>query len=422
MEVQNEEILGLAGKACVAVLACILCGLLLLLAVYGLPTEAIDRNVAASAEVFEREGTYPILNMVASSKLDNCSDAVMLLSAAYPVDSGIVNSAVFARRAHVEDKDAAQALIDHYSTDADTEVATYARYWHGYLVVLKPLLSLFTYAEIRVLNAFGVVAVAMLLMAVMHQKRLTRYIPPFLLAFFAIDPFAVSQSLQFSTVYYILCIASILLLLRKDWLDGSVARLSLFFVVVGCATSYFDLLTYPLATFGVPMVFCLCTLPPDRKRVWQPVLIALVSWSVGYLGMWVGKWILGSLLVGENLLIDAIETIIYRTSDSTPYVDHIGILSVLKKNITALLSPAFAAAVVFAVVMAALVLWKKRARTLLDPTGLMFLAICILPLLWYIAARNHSFAHHWFTYRALMVSVLSGLCLLVRCLRKPEVQ
>ena len=51
---------------------------------------------------------------------------------------------------------AAGVYAESLAAPAPAPQSNYGRYWHGYLAVLKPLLSLFTYEQLRVVNAVWV--------------------------------------------------------------------------------------------------------------------------------------------------------------------------------------------------------------------------------------------------------------------------
>ena len=72
-------------KLAVLVTLSAITGFLLLILVYLLPTAPMEENVTASVEIFRREGTYPVTDIMGvDTRLDNFTDALMLLSASYP--------------------------------------------------------------------------------------------------------------------------------------------------------------------------------------------------------------------------------------------------------------------------------------------------------------------------------------------------
>ena len=87
-------------------------------------------------------------------------------------------------------------------------------------------------------------------------------------------------------------------------------------------------------------------------------------------------------------------------------------LDVLKLNLDHLVSPAGAAALAYILLVMLLGLKSPGAGRNRTPgrwPGLLLLAA--LPLLWYKLMGNHSYVHHWFTYREMAVSVFALLCM-----------
>ena len=74
----------LIPKLAALVALAVLTGFVLLLLAYMLPVAPIEENVTKSADIFRREGTYPITDIMGvDTRLDNYTDALMLLSASY---------------------------------------------------------------------------------------------------------------------------------------------------------------------------------------------------------------------------------------------------------------------------------------------------------------------------------------------------
>lgn len=235
-------------------------GFLLLILVYLLPTASMEENVAASVEIFRREGTYPVTDIMGvDTRLDNYTDALMLLSASYPGEESALEKALKVYRyTDASNTDPAMALIAHYGDGVEASSIAYERYWHGYLLTLKPALSILDYGQIRTLNAFMLSLCTLWLLSLMYKMGGRNYIPPLLLSLLMLDPLAIARSLQYSTIYYVSILSSSLMLLRLEWLKEARDRLPLFFAAVGCAASFFDLLTWPLASFGIPFCLLLC--------------------------------------------------------------------------------------------------------------------------------------------------------------------
>ena len=62
---------------------------------------------------------------------------------------------------------------------------------------------------------------------------------------------------------------------------------------------------------------------------------------------------------------------------------------------------------IFAMILVAVYFVYRMIRLRkLDITLLVsYFVISVFPVVWYLAMKNHSFGHHWFTYRELAISI-----------------
>ena len=400
-------------KLAVLVTLSAITGFLLLILVYLLPTAPMEENVTASVEIFRREGTYPVTDIMGvDTRLDNFTDALMLLSASYPGEENALEKTLKVYRyAAAPETDPVLTLVAHYGDGAAASHTAYERYWHGYLLTLKPALSILNYGQIRVLNALVIGLCTLWLLFLMWKKGETNYIPSLLLTLLLIDPLAIVRSLQYSTIYYISVLSSILMLLKLEWLKETRDRLPLFFAAVGCAASFFDLLTWPLASFGIPFCLLLCADKRKSGEKLRLLLGCLASWFVGYGGMWAGKWIIAAIFGDADTIRTALTIAFFRSSMADEAGYAFSYLDVAVRNLAHLISPAALAAAIYMLAVA-VTMGGKWGRFTNESGNYVPLAIlALLPFLWYMAMGNHSYIHHWFTYRTLAMSAFAILCM-----------
>ena len=150
----------------------ILIGTAALLAAYALPTTEMRENVRRSCAIYEYEGVYPqIVSGYKLSQLDNCTDAIMLLTAIDEGTGDIIKDAMINARPDYAGVDPVTSLIA-YANGSENEMARvpYSRYWHGYVVVLKVLLLLFDVSDIRIINMFLQMGMLIYIIFLMAQK------------------------------------------------------------------------------------------------------------------------------------------------------------------------------------------------------------------------------------------------------------
>lgn len=130
------------------------------------------------------------------------------------------------------------------------------------------------------------------------------------------------------------------------------------------------------------------------------------TWGSGYAGMWMGKWLVSSILLKGNMISDAVNQLKVRSSMELEGQE-LSWAEVLWKNVRVTMKWPYI------LLGAILLLWgiyavrrygiEKRGQGVLG-ISIRMLLVSGLPLGWYLIAGNHSYEHYWFTYRALGVS------------------
>ena len=124
--------------------------------------------------------------------------------------------------------------------------------------------------------------------------------------------------------------------------------------------------------------------------------------------MWSGKWVIGSLLTGQNILADAITTAQYRTGTEVAAGEGAaaGFGEILGKNLSALLGPADLLLFAGLLVVFLWLLISKKYRFAPEQSSFPALVlVALVPFAWYFVLKNHSSVHYWMTYRNLSVTV-----------------
>ena len=400
-------------------LICVALGTGLMLFVYALPTEAMRENVSRSSEIFDYEGVYPqLVNGYKYMQLDNYTDSIMLGAAIYDGNEGIINKAM--KNYHIDCDDLSPELaLTNYSNHADYDYykVSYERYWHGYLVPLKILLLFFDYADIRVLNYIVQGILLITVISLFYKAKLEKFSTAFLCAILVINPMTTAVSLQYSSVYIILLLVVIYLLEMDIHHRIEVGKVSNLFFLVGVTTSFFDFFTYPFATFGFLIVLYI-NMKMDKlnnNEVSHRELIRyFVLWSIGYIGMWAGKWGVGSILLRENLFANAMNQAMMRLSSQSVGLESYNRFETVLINIRVLVKWPFVI-----LLLGALLFWMiglkrnffENIKSNAKIVGI-YLVIAIMPFVWIILLSNHSREHYWFTYKELSVSCFAIISLL----------
>ena len=397
----------------------ILAGFGLLVLVYLLPVGRMKSHVAESDELFNYEGIYPeVMNGMTASRLDNYTDALMYATAIFPGSESPVKEALYNRRYEDEGSNIVQSLND-YAHDVEGKeqlrhADTYGRYWHGYLVVLKPLLLFLNVSEIRMFGMIVQTVLLLMLLYLIEKKLGAAYACPVVLAVLILNPVALPLSLQFSWVYYIGLLGALAVLLIGRPVEDNLYLL--LFWALGMLTSYFDLLTYPLFTFGLPVtLFLVKGKDMAASAKVKKLAAAAALWLGGYAAMWAGKWALAITVGGQDgLYRDIVDRIVMRTSAASEdmqerYTWSMAVgrpLAVLGNKVYLVLFLVFLAGCAIAAHRA-----QKMGRGTAGPKNraaslLPYALLAVLPFLWFCALCNHTVTH-FFTYRELSVTVLA---------------
>lgn len=379
-----------------------------IIGVHIIPKSAIADNIVSSTKVLEEEGLYKKFFNFKLFQMDNFTDAYMLNLAASadsdkPVEAGMMNYSYRSKNYMNLAFDTEQvAKGDH----EDLNKSSYGRYWQGYQVTLRPLLTFMDYKGIRILNyiLFSVLVVYMLWMIKTEISAMvaTVFGISLLLINFPIVPY----SMQFSTCFY-LAFISVILILKMPVLSSSRNNLLCTFFVIGGVTSYMDFLTTPQLTLGLPLIVYM--LMKKSKESWKTVIVISIAWALGYGMLWASKWMMGYILTGNNILADAMQSAELRTSNSYKGIEMTipNIIKFIWDNINAMgLTYLLYLCLAIMIVFIGLYCKVLKSKTVFKEYSWLLLVAMIVPI-WFLVLRNHSIQHGWFTWRAGLLSIIS---------------
>lgn len=400
-------------------------GFLLLVCVYALPVDTMRENVARGTEVYNNEGNFPELAAgYKSTKLDNDTDSTMLSNAIYPVTDIIKDALHVPMIGYKARQDRLTSLLDYANhVKGDTYTTIYPRYWHGYLIILKPLLLLFDFSDIRIINMIFQFLLTSFCLILLTKKNYTNILPAFISLLIVWNPITVGLSFQNSTCFYITLLSILYIIYYDKYSRNKDITLPYFFLLLGIITVYFDFLTYPLVTLGIPLIFLISIRENKLSDNIKGIFINSIYWGIGYLGMWLEKWLLATIILKENIVYDAIKQIILRSSKELDGNDF-SIWDCILSQISVLLKWPYLIFFVCLLFFLILYYFKKNHTpvnfkyllknfiVLLTP----YIILCIYPFIWFSIASNHCYANPKFTYRLLGISVFAGISGIIKCL------
>ncbi len=291
----------------------------------------------------------------------------------------------------------------------------YNYYWHGYVIILRVLQYFMNYEQIQMANyAFQITLIVMLAVLIGRQKN-TKYVLMLASSYALMMPMALGLCLQYYAVFNIAFTASVILLYRQEfWQKGN--RLFYGFLVIGMLTSYFDLLTFPLITWGIPLVWWLVMDSSERsiKESLKRIVTLGISWIAGYGGMWAGKWIIATIVLQKNIIQEAILEIVIRSGVDVSVA--YGLTNRFYSLYTNWLHYNYILYIIILVswliywlICGLLYGWKR-----IHPArALSYLLVACSSFVWYIVVLNHTEIHHAFTYRIYAVTILAFMALVL---------
>ena len=314
-----KNILKKAGFTIGIFLLTVLLGFGLICTVYSLPgNEKRALHARESGDLLAQQGDYwQLIPGRTQTTLDNFTDCIMLLTAAYSGDDPIIDRAVndyriYQRRSTKQESLQACGLVP----EKLQHKLTYSRYWNGYIIALRPLLTFFNISEIQQLNSLMVAAYMVLICILLCRRKKGIYCIPYLLACTYLSPMTISVSLQYSTIFHTMSLAVIFLLAfyDKKWFHS---HIWIYFMLVGMMTSYIDFLTYPVVALAFPLIFYFILDQEHTvlQNLWHMVFYSGM-WAIGYIGMWVSKWGVSTLLTGKNYFAEGTEAVSIRSGSA----------------------------------------------------------------------------------------------------------
>lgn len=393
-------------------------GAVLLTLVFCLPVDRMYDGYLNNGlkSVERREGWHRYLYDYDASTLDNCTEYLMLKVASTPLPSTGENIFQKAMRCYTLNGEWNHGLtfLQYEWKGQSLSCDSYERYWHGYAVILKPLLMIFTYTDIVFINIAMHIFLMFFLFLSLKKRNLSYLQAAFVILWVISMQIVIMLCLDYSICFYIYMLATLVLIYcpkcQKEYIH--------FFMIIGMITSYLDLLTWPLVTLAVPLTVFICM--EQTKSVKEKIKKGLggsLFWGIGYIGQWMSKWIIASLVLSDNVIVDAAKQFLLRSSSSSEAQNSVGkavLFRTLKRNFSVFLEKGFVIILIVIIVYLVWYLCSQKGRVSII-SMIPFIMVSFYPLGWYMVTRNHSYVHYWMTWRNLTISFFAICCGVLYC-------
>lgn len=286
----------------------------------------------------------------------------------------------------------------------------YLRYWHGSISILRPLLILFNLQQIYIINAIILISLAIVLAILLIKSKLYEMLLAFVVALIMCQPGVVPFCLEYYWTYLIMFVVSIIAII----LEIKNKKTEGLFLLTGMVTCFLDFLSTELLTVLIPMMIILVyryknnSITKCSEGI-KFIITSLLEWGFAYIGMWIAKWIIASIVLNVNAFDYVTERALERLDIN---IIHGSLLDVISQNVFALfplnseIGIKIVSVILISIIPIEIILIRKKEVKSLWISGLLFI-IASIPYLRYIALANHSFLHYFFTFRAQLVSIIA---------------
>lgn len=332
---------------------------------------------------------------------------------------------------HLLEEDNYATLVDDYTDNMKTDIAyrlneqsiflpsayvesmdviyEYGRYWHGYCIFLRPLLLMLNRNQTRLLCGAVLSCAFLSLLAILcHKKRFPEFFS-LICAAYICNFYVTTKCLQyFNCTFYALLFSC--LMLQKQSLYRK--RKGLCFFIIGMLANFFDLLTFESLTLSLPLLLAELE---NEERLFGKLLNVLKSsllWLTGYAFMFASKCLLYYFAAPDTAAHMLGFKITQRmigvdSSEKYPFSETIKLtLSCLKGVTFSNYGWICLFFVILFLIAAVLRIFYQNKR--LDNAIVAFV-IGLIPIARFFVVREHSSSHFYFTYYALITSVIAVL-------------
>ena len=385
-----------------------------------IPKEAFRDNLLETAKYLEEneDEFYFIKENNRRTIIDNYADTIVY-NVMYSVDQehrleSLIISPFYSDYANSEYQ---MIALLRERIEEEKEIDTvYDRYWHGMQMILRPLFVFFNIVQIRIIMNVLLMGLLLFLIWNLWKKEQKVLAISMIVAAVFISYPMLGMSIEYTAPFLIMPIIS--LVCMKYFKDRNTVINVL--LVSGMCCGFFDILTTETVAVVIPLaiVFCMRQKEEGLYSFWKELGFVIASglvWGIGYLGVFVSKWILSSIVLGQNRFTQALSMMAYRQGAQVTAESGSGLSQVweaLARNLRLLLgfpldmeyrTVLMIVAVIIGIIVCFVYLYRKTGKECILPAILTLLA-CV-PVARILILNSHSYQHSYFTYRALFASI-----------------
>ena len=366
--------------------------------------------------LLEKPMYYELIDGCRATNIDHYADSITLNIVYNLSPNESLKSVLYSKYYGNNGNQETDNLLKTATDDNCMGESQYLRYWHGEMIILKPLLLILNIRQIYILNAIILILLTGVLSYKLCKNKMYAVMIGILVALIATNAYVVPLSLEYISMYLVMLISSIFTLqfIEKN---KTKAILPLFFII-GIFTCFFDFLTIETVTLTVPLIILLVYKYKnnnliDNKEIFKYIIKLIMVWGIGYVLMWITKWGISTIYLNEDIKKVVLENAAQRIERTKVYtVGQSSELSnsVILRNVHCLFPLCFFEGKNIIVFLGAFLLFTflfltRKEKNIKLP--LIIFTIGLIPYLRYLAINGHSLIHYFFTYRAQFATILA---------------
>ena len=328
---------------------------------------------------YEEEGDIKNFAMIYSE--DSHHPIKSMIEMSYPIECNIIDSCIYGINTN------------------NHKLQNYSRYWHGQTTILKPLTIFF---DIKTINIIMMILFSILFLYTIINifKTDKLFAISFFLASISINILFVPKSFQFLPVFIIKLTG--LNIIKKLYIKQS-ENIDIYFLIIGMITCFYDFLTVETITLTMPLLFYLYLKLKNSEEIkYKELTKYIILWGIGYAGTFLVKWGIDIIHYGPNMFKEIMHDASIRTWNSK------NIYQDLKFSIINNFIPIIPFVYINNghIVCLVLVIIVLLYDFFYDKKYIKLHFIIYIPLIRYLILTFHSSNLFFFTYRAMLPTIV----------------
>ena len=436
-----------------------------------IPQNALQKNMEKSSDYYNNHQMFDhVTDYMFLSRQDNYADCI-LTNIIYHIDqNNLAESILSASYYNPEDEGVQTSFAYAVGSKVEPNV-DYSRYWHGSMVLLRPLFIIFDIAGVRMVLGILILIMTVWFEVLLFKNHYSVFGVCYAIGLMLVSVWMCAFCVEYAMPFVVMSVELpvLLVLLTRAYEKKDAQNLTqkrndknsekheadncklnnrklinrklinrkpinrkpevLLWAVLACAgivTAFVDFLTTETVTFT--MAYVLYLIVKNRHDQMKPIkeeLICLIKSGIVWLGsyglMIALKWALALVVLGKDAFFNALSQAALRISgDATlgnvtgaeVVSDYERISGALWRNIGCIYpfksTMSYGTAMIFILLVGLVVfsiwyLFRGKTKSCINK---VLAIVSLLPVMRFLVLNNHSYIHFFFTYRALLVSVV----------------